>query len=87
MITCSLQQTPLLVIFGFQNDMLMRTMKKIYERFGVLMESDEVLSRPGIDFRLVCRMLRVSPPDLDEVVRKELGMSGEEVVGKCRSRN
>lgn len=43
------------------------------------MESKAVLSCPGMDFNAVCRMLRVPPADLGEIVWKELGMTGDDV--------
>ena len=54
-------------------------MNRAYARFG------QWLERQGSDaaapaFREVCRELRVSPVDLDEVLFRETGMRGEEII-------
>lgn len=36
----------------------------------------------GSDYRSLCRRLRVSPADLDEVLVEELGAGGEEILSK-----
>lgn len=72
-------------IFGFKNDNEMFTMEKIYERFGVLMESRAVLEHPGMDYNGVCRMLRVCPAELEEILWRELGMTGQEVFDASKN--
>ena len=57
----------------------MCTMNRAYERFGRWLErhGPEDASR---GFRAVCREVRVCPPDLDEVLIRETGMSGDEIL-------
>ena len=33
-----------------------------------------------MDYRLICRRLRVAPADLDEILEEELGVTGEELL-------
>jgi len=51
-----------------------------YRRFARLIESGEVLRDPDITFIGVCRKLWISPSSLDEIIERELGMTGQEVI-------
>lgn len=62
----------------------MCTMTKKYERFGRLMVCDEVYRNPFLDYRDICRMVGVSPSALDRLLISELGMDGEEILGRYR---
>lgn len=52
--------------------------------FGHLMLEARVYRNPYVRFDTICRFLRVSPADLDELLESELGMSGEEFMANCR---
>lgn len=45
-----------------------------------MMEEGSLPNCGTLDFRTVCRRLRCSPVDLDELLVSELGMDGDEVV-------
>lgn len=53
--------------------------------FGHLMLEARVYRNPYVRFDTICRFLRVSPADLDELLESELGMSGEEFMANCRN--
>jgi len=55
-----------------------------YRRFAELMEDREFLHKQNVTFNNVCRQLSVSPSSLDEIIEKELGMSGREVIDYYR---
>lgn len=72
------------VNFAEQNVTIMCTMKKSYERFARLIENGETLRDPEVTFKSICRELRVSPSALDEIVERELGVKGQELIDKYR---
>lgn len=55
-----------------------------YRRFARLVEDGESLRDPDITFKSICRRLLVSPSSLDEIIEKELGMKGQEVIDNYR---
>ena len=56
-----------------------------YAMFGHLMLEARVYRNPSLRFNAICRYLKVSPADLDELLESELGMSGEEFMANCRN--
>ena len=58
----------------------MNTLSKAYARLSGFLSSPSFTERPGLTFRDVCKTLRVSPVDLDRLVRDELGLSGPELL-------
>lgn len=63
----------------------MCNIEKSYKAFHLTLESGLASGNPAASFREVCRKLKVSPADLEEIIMDELGMSGEEVVAMYRS--
>ena len=57
---------------------------KTYAAFGRLVLQARVYRNPYVKFDTLCRFLKVSPPDLDELLESELGMRGEEILPNCR---
>ena len=55
-------------------------MEKVYGRFGALLEKQ---TPPSRDFNEICRMLKVSEVSLNEVLLRELGMHGQEILDNC----
>jgi len=66
--------------FAVQNEKIMCTTVKSYRRFARLIEDGEILRNPDITFKDICRRLLVSPSSLDEIIERELGMKGQEVI-------
>ena len=58
----------------------MTSMDKAYALFGQWLEQGPKPGEPVPTFRELCRELRVSPVDLDEVVFRETGMHGDEII-------
>ncbi|MCQ2182817.1 MAG: hypothetical protein MJY89_05370 [Bacteroidales bacterium] len=55
-----------------------------YRRFARLIEDGEFLRDPNVTFKSICRHLLVSPSSLEEIIEKELGMKGQEVIDNYR---
>lgn len=72
------------VKFAKQNFKDMCTRMSAYRRFAALMEEGECLRDNNVSFRRICRCLFVSPSSLNEILEKELGMNGEEVIDYYR---
>ena len=62
----------------------MKTLMKTYAVFAHLLLQARVYRNPYLKFDTVCRFLKVSPADLDELLESELGMRGEEILDNCR---
>lgn len=57
---------------------------KLFERFERLMDEDRIYRNPDIDFNDICRMLRCSSSDLDELLVNQFGMDGETILEEYR---
>ncbi|MGM9790753.1 MAG: hypothetical protein ACI3Y9_10710 [Candidatus Cryptobacteroides sp.] len=55
-----------------------------YGIFGRMMTEDKLYLDRRITFRRICRWLGVSWRDLNSLVKRELGMSGPELMRKYR---
>lgn len=62
----------------------MKTLMKNFERFAQLLESGAFKTNPYLSFETVCRCLKVSPSDLNELLIRELGMNGNEIIAAYR---
>lgn len=51
-----------------------------FEKFLALYAASVEEGRELPDYSLICRSLRVSPADLDEILEEELGVTGEELL-------
>ena len=49
-----------------------------------LMLDEKIYLKKGMTFGCVCRIIGVSPEDLDEVVIREMGMSGQSLMDAYR---
>ena len=58
----------------------MKTIARAYSEFGALMEDSAYLSTPNLTFAGVCAHIGVSPSSLNEVLRKELGFYGPDIL-------
>lgn len=58
-----------------------------YLRFERLMDNEKVYRNPDITFRSICRRLAISPSSLEEILLRELGMSGDELVDFYRHKD
>lgn len=72
------------VTFAVQNVTDMCAISTTFSRFERLMESEQVLRNPSTSFNSICRRLHVAPSSLNEYIEEELGLSGEELVGRMR---
>ena len=70
--------------FAEQKDKNMKTMMKTFERFSQLIQNGVTRANPYLTFETVCRMLKVSPEALDELLLDELGMCGEQIIAASR---
>lgn len=57
----------------------MKSISKAYASFGELVSDKSYLLRPGLNFEGICKQIGVSPVDLSEIIKQELGMSGPEL--------
>lgn len=57
----------------------MKSISKAYASFGELVSDKSYLLRPGLSFEGICKHIGVSPVDLSEIIKQELGMSGTEL--------
>lgn len=58
-----------------------------YLRFERLMDREKVYRNPNVTFRSLCRMLSVSPASLNEIILRELGIGGEELIDYYRDKD
>lgn len=58
----------------------MFTARKDYARFAGLLDGRCGFCPEGLTFRKACRLLHVSPATLNEVLQRELGMSGDDIM-------
>lgn len=60
--------------------------EKSYKAFSLALEAEIPPGRNSAQvYREICRKLRVSPSDLDEILLEEVGMAGEDIVEVYRS--
>lgn len=71
--------------FACQKEKIMNTMMNTLSRFERLVSSLAVSGKLDVDFHGVCRMLHVSPYSLEEVIERQLGMTGDEILDAYRS--
>lgn len=63
----------------------MDTIEQAYSVMEKLMDDEKVYMDPGISFRMVCSWLGVPARVLDAMVRRELGMGGDEMMARFRA--
>ena len=63
----------------------MFALRKKYGLFAGLMDEGRVYENPLLKFGDICRMIGVSPASLDDLLREELGLGGEELLASRRS--
>lgn len=61
-----------------------RQLQSAYEMFGRLMLDEKIYLKKGMTFECVCRIIGVSPEDLDEEIIREMGMSGQSLMDAYR---
>ena len=71
--------------FALQNGNDMDTIANAYSVMEKLLDVEKVYLNPRISFRRICRWLDVPPAELDLMVRRELGMGGEELISRFRA--
>lgn len=65
-------------------DKIMKTLMKNFERFAQILESGAFKTNPYLSFETVCRCLKVSPSDLNELLIQEVGMDAIEIIASYR---
>lgn len=55
-----------------------------YAEFGFLMAEEEIYADPKVDFQSVCTRIGCSPEALDEMIIREMGMTGTELMEAYR---
>jgi len=58
----------------------MKTIETTYSEFSRMLLDDRIYEDLTISFTDICASLRVSPSDLDEILIKEIGMNGPEIL-------
>lgn len=58
----------------------MKTIETAYSEFSRMLLGDSIHEDPTISFYEICAALRVSPSDLNEILSKEIGMNGPEIL-------
>lgn len=66
-------------IFAQTTVMIMCTISKSYQRFAVLLDK-YAAEGADVSFGELCSAVRVSPSDMGELLVRELGMGGDELV-------
>lgn len=56
----------------------------IYNEFCRMLEEDKIYRRMDLGYVDICRMLKVAPAELDQILMNELGMTGDEILAKFR---
>ncbi len=49
-----------------------------------MLEEDKIYRRMDLGYVDICRMLKVAPAELDQILMNELGMTGDEILAKFR---
>ena len=62
----------------------MDRLEKVYREFGVMMTEDRIYEDASVSYADICKELGVLPSELDEVLLRELGYTGEELMEKYR---
>ena len=62
----------------------MDRLEKIYEEFCVMMNEDRIYEDEAVSYADICRELCVEPSELDAVLLRELGFTGDELVEEYR---
>lgn len=62
-----------------------RTLDEIYKEFGVMLTEDKIYQDPMVRYEDICRELGVLPSELDSLLLRELGYTGEEIMAEYRS--
>lgn len=60
-------------------------MEKIYKEFSTMLTEDKIYEDLTVSYADICRELGVSPSELDSVLLRELGYTGEELIEEYRS--
>ena len=55
-------------------------MDTTYQEFARMLLDDRIYEDTTISFTDICASLRVSPSDLNEILIKEIGMNGTEIL-------
>lgn len=63
----------------------MDRMEKIYKEFSTMLTEDKIYEDLTVSYADICRELGVSPSELDSVLLRELGYTGEELIEEYRS--
>lgn len=58
----------------------MKTIETAYPEFSRMLLDDRIYEDPTITFPDICASLEVAPGDLDEILVKEMGMNGPEIL-------
>lgn len=57
----------------------------IYREFCVMMTEDRLYEDLSVSYADICRELGVEPSELDELLVRELGYTGEELIEEYRA--
>lgn len=58
----------------------MKTIETAYSEFSRMLLGDRIYEDPTITFHDICTTLGASPSDLNEILIKEIGMNGPEIL-------
>lgn len=62
-----------------------RRLEKIYKEFGVMLTEDKIYQDLTVSYEDICRELGILPSELDSLLLRELGYTGEEILAEYRS--
>ena len=63
----------------------MKSIEETYEVFGRLVAQENIWLDPAFTFIRVCRMLDVSPCEMNALLEKELGLDGDTLFESMRA--
>jgi hypothetical protein len=74
-----------LVIFAVEKFEAMNDIFHFYVLFEKLLDEDFLFVHPSVDFRSLCGAIGAPRRRLDNYIKSELGMTGDEVISAYRS--
>lgn len=61
----------------------MESIEKLYDKFAAIVVDTPVAEWPGKTFSEICRSIGADESALDNYIKNETGVSGDEIVARC----
>lgn len=63
----------------------MRTLEDSYDLLEKLLDEEKIYMDPTVSFHRICSWMDTPERDLDRMIRKELGLGGDELLMRLRA--